>query len=393
MINIVDSIMGGGKTSWCIQHINENPDRLYIFVTPFLSEIQRIKEACPAVKFCEPLQLGEGKLSSFHQLITEGRNIATTHVLFSMATQETRDLLEAQSYTLIVDEALTVLEEIALKKHDLKNILEHFAHVDDRGYLIWDDAEYDGRFNDIKHVVNNFNVFVSTVGLVKIIPPETFSCFQEVYVLTYMFEPQIQRAYFDLFGVLYDYWKILRDGEQYKLIQHDFMPDDTSNIKINICQSEKLNAIGDKETALSKTWYQKNERTGLKVLKNHAYNYFHNVMKSSSEFNMWTAFKKYRNKVKGKGYAAGFLPANARATNEYKDRTAVAYLINRYVRPSIEQFFSKHGVKIDEDQFALSEMLQFVFRSAVREGKEINLYIPSRRMRTLLINWLTPRGC
>lgn len=43
---------------------------------------------------------------------------------------------------------------------------------------------------------------------------------------------------------------------------------------------------------------------------------------------------------------------------------------------------------VDEDAYALSEMLQWIWRSSIRDGKPINIYIPSKRMRTLLMNWL-----
>ena len=33
-------------------------------------------------------------------------------------------------------------------------------------------------------------------------------------------------------------------------------------------------------------------------------------------------------------------------------------------------------------------MLQFIWRSAIRDGKEIWIYIPSIRMRTLLKKWI-----
>ena len=46
------------------------------------------------------------------------------------------------------------------------------------------------------------------------------------------------------------------------------------------------------------------------------------------------------------------------------------------------------NVTIDEDTWALSELLQWLFRSAIREHKEINIYIPSERMRELLLEWL-----
>jgi len=41
-IKIVDAIMGAGKTSAAINLINNNPDKLFLFVTPYLSEVDRI---------------------------------------------------------------------------------------------------------------------------------------------------------------------------------------------------------------------------------------------------------------------------------------------------------------------------------------------------------------
>ena len=84
----------------------------------------------------------------------------------------------------------------------------------------------------------------------------------------------------------------------------------------------------------------------------------------------------------------GFLSSNTRSTNEYKDRVAVAYLVNKYFNPFIKQFFKANGILIDEDAYALSEMIQFIWRSAIREGREISLYCPSKRMRELLMGWL-----
>lgn len=104
---------------------------------------------------------------------------------------------------------------------------------------------------------------------------------------------------------------------------------------------------------------------------------------------MWTTFKQYRDIVKGKGYTKGFLPINARATNNYADRSVVAYIANRYMDPFVKKFFTGHGITVDEDAFALSEMIQFIWRSAIRNGEPITVYIPSRRMRELLINWLS----
>ena len=83
-----------------------------------------------------------------------------------------------------------------------------------------------------------------------------------------------------------------------------------------------------------------------------------------------------------------FVSCTARATNDYSERTTLIYLLNRYLPPEIEKYFSRRGSPIDEECFAISELLQWIWRSAIRNEQKINLYIPSYRMRRLLFRWL-----
>ena len=62
--------------------------------------------------------------------------------------------------------------------------------------------------------------------------------------------------------------------------------------------------------------------------------------------------------------------------------------INKYFNPCIKNFLLSKGIEVNEDGYALSEMLQFLWRSGIREGKHITVYIPSSRMRHLLKNWI-----
>ena len=41
-ITVVDNPMGTGKTSWSIQYINDNQFENILYITPFLSEVERI---------------------------------------------------------------------------------------------------------------------------------------------------------------------------------------------------------------------------------------------------------------------------------------------------------------------------------------------------------------
>jgi hypothetical protein len=104
---------------------------------------------------------------------------------------------------------------------------------------------------------------------------------------------------------------------------------------------------------------------------------------------MWTTLSDVKKKLKGKGYTKGFVPLNARATNTYKHKKNLAYVYNRYLNPINKGFFIKKGITIDEDLYALSDLIQWIFRSAIREGNSINIYLPSERMRKLLRDYLS----
>ena len=51
-------------------------------------------------------------------------------------------------------------------------------------------------------------------------------------------------------------------------------------------------------------------------------------------------------------------------------------------------FYKSAGIEVDEDAYALSTMIQWIWRSAIRDGHEIYIYVPSKRMRELLLDWV-----
>ncbi|WP_286133611.1 hypothetical protein [Bacillus sp. AFS096315] len=58
------------------------------------------------------------------------------------------------------------------------------------------------------------------------------------------------------------------------------------------------------------------------------------------------------------------------------------------MKPFEKQFFEDAGVKVNQDLLAVSDLLQWIWRSAIRKQKTevINIYIPRLRMRTLIIS-------
>ena len=89
-VHVVDMIMGSGKTSAALNYMNTNPySRNYLYITPFLKEIERVKEACPELHFIEPQQMGgRSKLRDIKNLLSKGYNVVSTHALFRKFTPE-----------------------------------------------------------------------------------------------------------------------------------------------------------------------------------------------------------------------------------------------------------------------------------------------------------------
>ena len=142
MIKVCDAIMGSGKSSAAINYMNEESFRTcgskkFIYITPFLSEAARIKEACPLLDFQEP----SDKISRCHfrkcehaaELIKEGKNIATTHRSFANYTQAMLTDIKSKDYTLIIDENVYVLDKYVLETEDVKILTQSGYVTDENG--------------------------------------------------------------------------------------------------------------------------------------------------------------------------------------------------------------------------------------------------------------------
>lgn len=411
--NVIDSIMGSGKTVWAFNFMYKEIGKKFIYVTPYLDEIERLlyirdengnvvkSEGGHNVgtkwyykrKFREPKHLGEGKLHSLHGLLKSGFNIATTHALFKMCTEETLKLIKQGKYTLVLDEALDIVEIMDdLKTKDYEMMLDSGKlRVDEDRTLSWTDPDYDGKFWEFRRKCENGTVVEIKKGnryvqlLVWNFNFRLFNAFEKVYIMTYLFDSSLLKYYFDIHGVKYKKWCI----ENKKLVEYEYKkPYDKSWLRklINVYQG-RLNDIGERRTALNVNWHKNYSKQRYKV-RNNIYNYFRHIAQANSSQALWTTFKSSQKALSSKGYKGCFAPCNIRATNDYIHKTALAYCVNRYLNPEYIDYFLEYGIKVDQDMFALSEMIQWIWRSAIRDGKPINIYIPSRRMRELLIWWL-----
>ena len=407
IINVIDAPMGRGKTSAAINMINSSTDETrFIYITPYKTEQDRIINRCKIKNFVKPRDDEKiPKIIDLKILLNRGENIVTTHALFHLFDEEVIDLCYNQGYVLIMDEVTDVIEPFKLTRQDRDILFEKYLDVREDGILTWRKGEedYTGRFEDIKRLVA-LESLASYNGdiILWLFPVEVFRAFRQSYILTYMFYAQMQCYYYDFYGMKYDYLYV----EGNSIDTYRFTDEDPGNEiitynysqLIHIVDDPKLNRIGDSPSALSKSWYERNhENVLMEQLKENLESFFRSrkslykngkFVKSSASHNLWTVFSDYEEEAKGRGYAHSHLAHNARATNDYADRSVVAYCVNKYMHPSIKTFFVTNGIAVDEDAYATSEMVQFIWRSSIRKGEHITLYIPSYRMRKLMIDWI-----
>lgn len=413
-IKVVDSIMGQGKTTWAIDFMKENISMdNFLYITPFIDEVKRVREEVKHVT--EPKAVRGSKLNHIRELTSEGRSIISTHSLLSRFDLDIQDNIELGRYTLILDEVADVVHQHEFNTEaDKRDFFQYYAKVSEEGYVVWDEEAHPVQeysrgskfYNEMILCLNKNLVELNDKLVMWELPIEVFKKFKEVYILTYMFEGSVQKPYFDLYNIEYEYLSV----KQGKLTPYEKTSKEVKQeLKqlINIVHNETLNDIGNDNYALSSTWFKKNiKKSGqtnayVSRLKKNLVNFFKQYTDSSSDTNMWSTFMDYQPRLKGSGYGIAskhHVPFNIRATNKYQHKKALAYILNVFPHTSLTMYFNNRQgldeVNIDNDRFALSTLIQWIWRSRIRrqdldhESRQVDLYIPSSRMRGILESWL-----
>lgn len=416
-IQIIDAICGKGKTQWAIQNLIDNYKHYsdkFIYVTPFLEEIDRVFERCkqeniyvyiPKCKKDENSKELLSKSKNVYKAMQEGKNIVMTHKLFEYITIDWCEEIERQDYDLYLDEVPNIFSYNTLSSKDWNlllsnNMIKLGTYLKDCKYqeVNWIDIDYldskDKTEGLYEHFINKciFGQVLKKGNLyIYALPMHIFFMVRRCYILTYMFEGQYLAGLLKLYSISYTLKSVYKPNSKYFLIPYNIQDTikDFKNIypKIHLYEGS-LNSENKKEYSLTYTYLNnKSKETEIKKLKANVLNYITHIYPCKAEHILWTTLKDKKEFLKGKGYTKEFLSLNARSTNKYKDKTVLIYLYNKYINPVYEDLFNAIGghigvrSQLDEELYALSELVQWIFRSAIREKKDIYLYLPSYRMR------------
>ena len=405
-VEVLDKLMGSGKTTKILDWCEANPQTPFMYVTPLLSESEdRVVKACVDAKFIAPNNTefatkGEHLLD----LLGSGVNISITHALYSSLKEPHLNWIKNNKYTIILDEEVSFIEPFnaGYTKDDFSYLreLRQFDVLED-GRLVWlnDDIEGGAKYAKLANMCRLGMVYQAKRSedmFVTQLPMGLIHSANRVILLTYLFKGSILSSFLKLKGV-----------------------DVVDFVEVDVSESSKLSLhnliefVGEKQIrdwageSLSASWYAKATQKELTKVSNTIRNIADANKTPNNELvwcvpsNLVNTTGKGARKVSPRGYSAGsgeinehgiaqgcFLACTARATNAYRDRSVVVHAFNRFPHVSVSSFLQDYGVDVDNNQFALSELVQFVWRSQIRDGKPIKICILSKRMRKLFQDWL-----
>ena len=419
-VEILDSMMGSGKTTAILQWIDTkcNTER-FIYVSPLLSEVEhggRIHRDCKVAKFNSPeTDNHDTKSDHLLELLQQGLNISCTHSLYLMMNHKHFEEIKKQEYIVIIDEELGVIENYEVySESDLDSLidLECIEKQESDGMLVWkrEDKNFDKsnhKYYVFKRYVENGVLYATkrkNSMMVTQLPIKLFTVAKRVILLTYMFEGNVLSSFFKLKGISYKpFTEVVvqtPSKEKIKELITIFTPKNKwqqiDNYKLS---STWYSGVG-KENASSKDFdflskfieyfARTTDCTYKEIMftfpKTRHWNY--KTLRGNEKRKLIKP-KRLIERVDNDGKIEHtWIATQTRATNDYAHKTHVLHLFNRYPNQTIKAYLQDYDCDVDSDVFALSELVQWVWRSAIRNNEPITLCIASSRMKKLFLEWL-----
>lgn len=431
---VMDVLCGGGKTTEVINQISKSHKKQpFMYISVLIDECHRIagtyyeeddvykrpvkaesinlngeeywgydvdsKHPLKTRNFRHPEYLGGTKTDSLEWLLENKHNISSTHQLFLNMSKEM--LTNAKDYILIIDEQLDVIhnydgldgrETKALFKKGILSLADDGLTLNfnreafGRGETSVKDTRYQelAELCDLGRLACINNTFV-----VWQLDIELLLSFKEVWIATYMFDKSVMAQYLASHNIS---WETKTWGKTPQDIRHLInivgVDDITSYDSMVRSRHHKLNKVSSQYHHLSTNHFKRGGKELVEVCRKNLRTYLYTNCEVKKGDYIYTTLKEYSRKIGGSRYVNSWVAMRCKATNQYSKVHNLAYMHNLYCPPHHQNYFDLRGYPVSGDDYSLSELVQWVWRSAIRNGEEINLYIPSMRMRELFICWL-----
>lgn len=447
-IKVIDNIMGCGKSTHITNYMLENRHLKFLYVTPLLSEARDVMPAkCSLINMRTPLKVDASvstttKSSHLLELLQAGENISTTHSLFKSLTKKHIEEIATQGYILILDEVVDYITPYnSYSTGDITDLFARGDLVSDKGNLgkvtmSWEVSQTN-HYKDLHNVCEASMLYATSKpeNLLNIqIPTTMLDAAKEVIILTYMFKASTMSAFLKLHKYEVEYLKIP------ELIAREKEVKNSLKARIELIEIKAADKFlsSFRDTSLSYNWWERAIEQGYAV---DFIKYISNWLRNNNEYSnsfyfclpkeIITSTSKRKsllekNKiqyfsntdeytddsgrvidkltdelVQGMNqvdsisldvsvFPPKYIPSGTKATNLYRKRNLCICLSNIYANVNIQHYLSNYAEKVDEDSFALAEVLQFIFRGCVRvnDNSKLSVYLASPRMKKLVKEWL-----
>ena len=396
-ITIEDYPCGSGKTTNMIKSFKQ--EEKYLVILSYLSEVDRIIEDTTDVSFVEPIaedNIQNTKTESLKELLLTGQNIATTHSMYERLVPLTEEGL-LDDYNIIIDEVPEVVKPVSTKsKTSIKEFYVNsgFIEVEDNGLVLATD-KWREKKEEVADTLSNKILTYAETGCLYLLgehmfiwamPSKLLSAGKSVTILTYKAEGSLVVSYLNKLSLPYFIQsdKCKEEAFRKQALELIHLQDIPSISKL------KLSHTGQQEGMRSSNYYSKLS-CGLKNLRSRQ-------LKGLDLSNVLLTCKKdawIQNNGKAGVFAQGskmfentnWIANTTRGTNEYAHCSHLIYLYDQHINPLVAGWLNNNSRHFD-DAYALTELIQWVWRSRIRKGEPITLYLPAPRMRSIFIDWL-----
>ena len=95
-------------------------------------------------------------------------------------------------------------------------------------------------------------------------------------------------------------------------------------------------------------------------------------------------FAKLSRMIKG----TNWVPNTTRGANNYSHFSHAIYLYEQNANPVLLQWLNANTKPV-RDAYALTGMVQWLWRTRSRRGEAVDVYMPSKKMRMIVERWLS----
>ena len=412
-IKVIDKPCGCGKTTEMIKSFNKRDK--YLVIVPLLSEVERIVEESKEVGFVQPDEFDNTqgtKYASLEAHIVNGRNVVSTHQLYEDLVPLAKVGL-LQDYHIIIDEVPKVIDGSLQKS---KMSIDTFYI--DTGFMVVD--EVSGLVRPTQRWISDQKVVSDTLSskilksamtdclylqdrtaFLRVLPQSLLEAGLSVTIMTYKAEGSMLLAYLRKLGLSFIIERDKDLDEAFRLqaasliTVEDMGPTFSSKEpKIDLSFNRQKKGMRDKAYCSKVTTALKNLR-GRKLQGVDANNILITCVKDAWKIEVSrkaandNEYKPGPLAKNSRLWEANWIPNTTRGTNLYAHCSHLIYLYDQHPNPNVTKWLGTCSKEF-ADAYALTELIQWVWRSRVRRGEPITVFIPSLRMRTLFERWL---GC